>query len=205
MKGYKHSKRDNGLRLEQQGSVLLRPLSYYRTVEGAPPGVRDELEYSTRASHEPIRAPGILTAEQRDIADKMGFNLGAVEGVTITGSKKIFQGPELYIYCCSYESELGLIEGYDHVTPIPDLNVFARALLEATNGMFKRAFIAKVEYAEVDFAIEGGMKMPSPFVKRPEFADQRELRIALEPAERLKGDLPVQSELIRKALHAAGA
>lgn len=201
MRAYRHWKAEYASMLTERGRVRVMPLSYYRKIETARPGVQDIFESSSIGTHRPavISMETAGTREQA-VLSALGIKLGKGAVALAIENRTLIQGPDAYIFCLTSEPTTALFDPADVVTEIPDLKVFAYALLQGAKGRFERFEAGPVKYQNITYSLEDGSPAASPFVKRPEFAHQKEIRIVLYPAGPISGEVYIESPLLIKAL-----
>jgi hypothetical protein len=202
MLAYRHWKKKYADDLTERGQIRIMPLTYYADTFDRP-GVQDERENEIHvAQRSVIGGSGLVSANDRTLLARIGiFVEGNVTGLTAVGNKAIFKGAPIYVLCLTSIATPGIFAPDDEVTLIPDVDMFAAALLKASDGKFQRVEQGQVRYhGGVQYVEDGPVKGPDPFLKWPEFAYQAEIRIALFPAADLNGPLFLKSERLREAL-----
>lgn len=201
MKAYKHWKRQYADDLEQRGRIRLMPLSYYWQ-EFDRPGVQDKNENAILATHRaPLWIQDTSSPGARETLNRLLFDLEDSSEISVSECQVRYSGPEIYVFCVTTIETAGLFEKDDAVTTIPDIEAFSQALAEASVGRFVDGWVANVQYNWApQYAEDGPLTPPSPFRKHPDFASQKEIRIALLPRSKMEGPCYIESDLLVRAL-----
>ncbi|WBL82294.1 hypothetical protein I3J27_18350 [Bradyrhizobium xenonodulans] len=191
------------------GSVLIRPLSFYRRLEeeGGKPWIGDRLENRSEVSvgHLSDKTPELLkriapTGMPAAISPMDGAKDWSVDNINFT--YEFANDP--WVFCAS-DGDLEALtkvmcggggDSYDACVRIKDFSAFHRHLHERGHvdgeplaNLFKASHADRVRYDRVSIAIEEGQPLvPNPFLKDIKFADQREARYALLPANPIEKD-----------------
>jgi hypothetical protein len=186
------------------GRVKIASLSHYRNMESNDQWIADNLEGSV------LIAPGEMVITENEnrlqhllppsLANKHARASNGGKIIVTPGVKITVQHPDVFIFSASFGdlTELTKVmcrqtaEAYDACIRITDLQHFAHRLLyrgrvqELHNKKVADLF-SRFECSEVKYDIlargpdEGQAPEASPFLKDVQFADQKELRIALFP------------------------
>ncbi len=203
MRAYKHWDAQFAADLVDRGRIRLMPLSHYTRIETDRPGVQDDFENAIRVGQRGVLGgPGLVAPDQREAMARLGIKIApGVTNVVVEGNAALHRGEDVYVFCLTEEREPGLFKATDAVTEIPDVALFGEAIVAASNGKFRGMDFQKVSYSGADrYAEDGPFGRPSPFVKRPEYGGQREVRIALFLARSLREPIFLESDLLKQAL-----
>ena len=177
MKGYKyldHKYKGDAL---SKGQFLLRRLSAYAKLENAI--LADDKENTSvgQFSYKGNINPGDNIA-QRLKKHKFEINSTVRDSIfeDISMSKT---GEDKFCLCLGIEpNNPHLLSQYDTVLEIRDLDVFADRVKRSSSGKLGTFQVGRVSYQDINYDVLGNdWRHPDPFVKRPQFRDEREIRI----------------------------
>ncbi|MCA1514558.1 hypothetical protein [Bradyrhizobium sp. NBAIM01] len=191
------------------GSVLIRPLSFYRRIEeeGGKPWIGDRLEYTSEVlvQHISDRTTDLL---KRIAPAGMPAAISPMEGAKDWSARNLMLSytfiDDPWVFCAS-DGDLkqltkimcdGSEDGYDACIKIKDFGAFVTHLyrMGRVNDkplavLFKGSRCDQVKYDRVSLLIEEGPPpAPNPFLKDVKFSDQQEARYVLLPANPIAED-----------------
>jgi hypothetical protein len=176
------------------GLVRIGSLEYFRGIENVPNGIDDLLEGKATGliQHTEIGPKSDLAT--RESLARWGIkNRGSTHIVNTRITTRV---QEQYVLCFSAE-EKNIWPEYEEVIGFPDLRKIAIKFAEAAPEDLGEWTVGYVEYLPRDLNfLENHGHAPSAFMKGPDFATQKEIRITWTPLREPKLFIDIRSDYL---------
>lgn len=148
-----------------------------------------------------------FTEDQRRALRSAGIIATGGKNLRVINNRHTISLPDGYIFCCSTEPDFARAASKGEVVfEIVALRAFASALSEARPDVLRGFRVRRLSYSpRVVDTLTAPIPRPDPFIKDTQWAFEKEVRVAWDPAE--KGapiepfiilDCPAASEFVRR-------